>query len=101
MPENPTNLSGNRFLHNTGPSTIKHSTADYPTADTLKNILSATKKQRTNQLPFVAKFGESSANFGGIPEKKFYSSDIINLADDPPDLVDDPPNLANDPKFFL
>ena len=60
-----------------GPCTIKHPTADYPTADYPKNILSATKKQRANQLPFAAKFGgssakfgESSANFGGKPPKK-------------------------------
>ena len=64
-----------------GPSTIKHPTADYPTADYPKNILSATKKQRANQLPFAAKFGGSSARFGGHPpnladdpKKKFYST---------------------------
>ena len=77
------------FQWSPGPSTIKHPTEDYTTADYPKNILSATKKQRTNQLPFATKFDESSPNFGRIPQKKFYSSDIVNLADDPPDLADD------------
>ena len=60
--------------------------------------LSATKKQRVNQLPFAAKFGGSSAKFGGIPEKNLYSSNIKNLVDCPPNLADVPPNLADHPK---